>query len=362
MVNIKKGITGKPASSERLVSFFKKNEQLNGLFYIGYPILFAAGESLTIDALWISKEYGIIVFDLIEGTNFDNRQKIQDNLYGLLEAQLTGYPFLKRGRELAVNIEIISFAPGCTKQNTSYLVAFSDTDLFEILNKLRSWKNSELFNEVTSIIQSVVNLKIKNKRENVKRPDSKGAKIKNLEATIATLDNDQEEAVIEFFDGLQRIRGLAGSGKTIVLALKAALLHAQHPEWNIAVTFNTRSLKDQFKDLIARFCAETKRELPDWDKIRIINAWGKPRDAESERGLYYDVCYEHNIEYLDFKKAEIYAVENGRNPNQAFEVICNKALSEIKVFKEKYDAILVDEAQDLTEAFLNLCFRVLKKT
>ena len=31
----------------------------------------------------------------------------------------------------------------------------------------------------------------------------------------------QSKAVIETVDGVQRIRGLAGSGKTIVLALKA---------------------------------------------------------------------------------------------------------------------------------------------
>ena len=36
----------------------------------------------------------------------------------------------------------------------------------------------------------------------------------------------QGRAVIETVEGVQRIRGLAGSGKTIVLALKAAYLHA----------------------------------------------------------------------------------------------------------------------------------------
>ena len=61
------------------------------------------------------------------------------------------------------------------------------------------------------------------------KEDSQGAKLKQLENSIATLDNLQSKAVIETVDGVQRIRGLAGSGKTIVLALKAAYLHAQHP-------------------------------------------------------------------------------------------------------------------------------------
>ena len=43
-----------------------------------------------------------------------------------------------------------------------------------------------------------------------------------LEKSIATLDQQQNRAAIETVEGVQRIRGLAGSGKTIVLAIKAA--------------------------------------------------------------------------------------------------------------------------------------------
>ena len=52
------------------------------------------------------------------------------------------------------------------------------------------------------------------------------------------MDEWQKKATLEVPDGPQRIRGLAGTGKTIVLALKAAYLHTQHPEWNILVTFS----------------------------------------------------------------------------------------------------------------------------
>ncbi len=34
--------------------------------------------------------------------------------------------------------------------------------------------------------------------------------------------------------------------KTVVLALKATYLHATNPDLDIAVTFNTQALKDQF--------------------------------------------------------------------------------------------------------------------
>src|SRR3546814_1304624 len=74
--------------------------------------------------------------------------------------------------------------------------------------------------------------KSRSKRE-VYREDSRGAKLKSLENSIATLDHRQNKAVIETVDGVQRIRGLAGSGKTIVLALKAAYLHTQYPNWRL---------------------------------------------------------------------------------------------------------------------------------
>src|SRR3546814_13440107 len=69
---------------------------------------------------------------------------------------------------------------------------------------------------------------------------------------------------------------LAGSGKTIVLALKAAYLHTQYPNWRIAVTFHTRARKGQFRRLINHLCIEQSGEEPDWTKIRGINAWGAP--------------------------------------------------------------------------------------
>ena len=53
--------------------------------------------------------------------------------------------------------------------------------------------------------------------------------------------NGKKEAAFEVPDGPQRIKGLAGSGKTIVLALKAAYLHTQYPELKIGVTYYTRA-------------------------------------------------------------------------------------------------------------------------
>lgn len=361
MVEIKKGINHKPAASGLLIKYFKGRTDLEGHLYIGYPILFTEAGGKTIDALWVSKKFGVVAFDLVEGIDFNSSLDEQDKIYNLLDSQFRAHSNLKLNRkELAVNIEIITYAPTCPSiDDTDFKSASSNKELDNIFEELEDWKSPHLFESVLSIIQSVVNLKTRNRRENITKPDSRGAKVKKLENTIATLDNDQEEAVIEFYDGLQRIRGLAGSGKTIVLALKAAYLHAQNPNWKIAVVFNTRSLKVQFIDLINRFCIEKTRVAPDWERIKVVNAWGSPRDKENEKGIYYEVCSEQGIEYFDFRGAERYAIKKGKAKQPPLEVVSQKAIEEIKAFKQKYDAILVDEAQDLSESFLNLCYKLL---
>ena len=356
MIEIKKGITKKHVTSQILIDYFNSKMEFEGHLYIGYPILFTGEDSLTVDALWISEKYGIIIFDLIEDKNnyelFEERQNL---IFSKIESQLIAYPELKKGRrDFLVNIEIVSFASNIGISDIDNFIVSSIEDLDKFINNRPTWGNSVLFGKVLSILQSVVNLKTASKRI-IKDSNSKGAKVKELETTIATLDRNQEKAVIEYFEGIQRIRGLAGSGKTIVLALKAAYFHTQNPEWDIAITFNTRSLKEQFKDLITKFCVEKKRETPDWNKIKIVNAWGSPKDRDNEKGIYYDYCVTNGIEYFDFRKAR------SINPNNPFKEACINALKDNTIKSvEKYDVILVDEAQDLSEEFLNICYKFLK--
>lgn len=180
--------------------------------------------------------------------------------------------------------------------------------------------------------------------------NSRGGIIKALEAKIANLDQWQKKAAIESPDGPQRIRGLAGSGKTIVLALKAAYLHASNPDWDIAVTFNTRALYQQFKDLIRRFCFEHKNDEPDWTKLRILHAWGSARNP----GIYSEIASVNKLGVRDLAYAKSkYTTEH------VFGGICDELLAEMIAKGEPaqfFDALLIDEAQDLPRSFFELCY------
>ncbi len=353
MVTAITGTTNKPVSSDRLKNYFKNHSELNGILYIGYPIIGTVEGAYPIDALWISPNHGLVIFNLIEGKEVGNYQDDQDDSYNKVEARLKGHRELMRKRELQVSINVVTFAPAIVSplKDEDYPICNEDT-LTDQINEF-NWKNPEYFEMLVSVLQAISMIRKGRKKREVKKPESRGAKLQKLEESIANLDNAQGRAVIETVEGVQRIRGLAGSGKTIVLALKAAYLHAQHPEWKIAVTFNTRSLKGQFKQLINSFYIEQTNSEPDWDNLQIIHAWGS---SSKIPGIYYNFCVDNGIGYYDYLSAK-----RSFGRNFAFSGACEKALSEATAIKPMYDTILVDEAQDFPVSFLRLCYEILCK-
>ena len=355
MIVIRGGID-KPISSKSLADYLETKADIQGYLYLGYPIIGTIDGGYQIDALLLSEQHGAVIFHLIEGAYNDKIkfEAMQDENYTKLEAKLKQHKELTNKRELAVKLNSVSYAPAWTNRSnieSDYPILVNSKDLDNYL-KSQIWHDNCTYQKLISVIQSITTIRNRHKRGYVKQPDSKGAKLKKLEESIANLDRQQSTAVIETVEGVQRIRGLAGSGKTIVLALKVAYLHSKNPDWNIAVTFNSRSLKNQFKHFITLFTIEHKNEEPDWNKVDIIHAWGSP----SMRGIYYDICLNHNIEYFDFKTAESMATSYGKG----FDVACEKAYSDIKKFKKYYDVILIDEAQDFSPYFLRLCYGIIK--
>lgn len=348
------GSTEKPVSSNRLAEVLSAEGDLAGVLYIGYPIIGTPEGSFPIDALFISPLKGIVLIDLVEGKTLTDYARLQDDSYNKMLAKLLQHPALIRKRELQVKPKTLTFAPAITQlpNDDEHPICNSEN----VVSAIKSLDNidNQYFPTLVAVIQAISTLRRGRKKRELRQAESRGAKIKQLEDSIANLDSQQSAAVVETFEGVQRIRGLAGCGKTIVLALKVAYLHARHPDWLIAVTFNTRSLKKQFERLITTFVLEQANEEPDWEKIRILNAWGAPGGVD-RTGIYYEFCRDHGVEYLDFNAAK------GRvGSDKAFEYACDAALQGVKAFVPSYDAILVDEAQDFAPSFLLLCYEYLK--
>ena len=356
MVNIIIGSTPKPLASEELTKYFQMHSDLEGYLYIGYPIIGTVEGAYPIDALWISRERGLVIFNLVENKSIEGYEEIQDDCANKVESKLKGYKQLVDKRQLCVDINVITFAPsiGTLEEYNKHYPLCNANTLAKCISELE-WKEQEYYNDLVSVLQAISTIRKGRKRREASNANSKGAKLKALEDSIANLDNRQSQAVIETVEGVQRIRGLAGSGKTIVLALKAAYLHAQHPDWKIAITFNTRSLKGQFRRLINTFYIEQTNDEPDWDNLQIMHAWGSPGGGDNN-GIYYTFCIFNNVQYRDFRTAK-----NSFGPSDPFGETCKKALDEAKSnVMEIFDAVLVDEAQDFSPSFLRMCYDMLK--
>jgi len=358
-VHFIRGGNVKPVATQLLREALSKLKDISGECFFGYPLIATSEGKYAIDATLVSPEKGVVIFDLVEGSELGDYAARQDDLANKLEAKLRMHKELVKGRQLLPPIQAVTFAPAINNPQAitqnEYPVANVDS-LATVLSGFQWQGASEaLYQRTLSAIESLSSIRKGLSKRDTHRPDSRGAILKRLEDSIATLDRRQSRAVIETVDGVQRIRGLAGSGKTIVLALKAAYLHTQHPDWRIAVTFNTRSLKGQFRRFITAFCLEQSGEEPDWTKVRVVNAWGAP-GGEDRDGIYYEFCRATGQEFYDFRTASI----RFQGSDCAFDGACTAALQAASDPPELYDAILVDEAQDFAPSFLRLCYAILK--
>lgn len=349
----------KPEAANALVQLLSMAHPEQGYLYIGYPIVGSPLGPVKFDALLVSRVHGLVGFDLVEGVDIGSYEARLDDIASMLDVKLKPYPALKRGRDLRFQVNTITFAPA--KQNvpiTDYPYICTNRDnLIEEVKKLKAPPDPNLFESLLAAIQVVTSIRSGRQKRDPNKVNSRGARLKNVEESIANLDQHQSRAVIETVEGVQRIRGLAGSGKTIILALKVAYLHSQNEDWKIAVTFNTRSLKEQFKRLINGFTIEQTGTEPNWERISIINAWGGPGDKEQD-GIYHQYCREHGLSFFDFGTAK---ARFGAG-DAAFIGACTAALSQAANIEARplYDLILVDEAQDFPPEFLRLCHNFLR--
>jgi superfamily I DNA and RNA helicase len=165
--------------------------------------------------------------------------------------------------------------------------------------------------------------------------------IDSLRESLYELDLQQEHIGKEIPPGPQRIRGVAGSGKTVLLCQKAAHMHLKHPDWDIALVFFTRSLYDLMIGLldqwIRRFsCGEIQYDPKTNLKLQVLHAWG----AKEQPGFYGTICQYHG------KRRGTPKDTHEKQPNRGLIDLSRRLLEEIDI-QPMFDAILIDEGQDL---------------
>jgi superfamily I DNA and RNA helicase len=331
----------------------------NGVIYYGWP-QYSDYDAVKhpVDIALLAENIGLV---LIRVLATDNEKIIREAAESISQAsatavaQLVRSPLLRnRSRQLKVPVVPAIFAPEYDSGDVDGVETFnSEAAIIRFIDDLGEIALSEEeIEEARSILEGAKALTRPTKRS-VSNPERQRAAValSKLEEEIASFDHKQRQVALTMLRCPQRIRGLAGSGKTVILAMKAALAHLENPESRVLVTFYTRSLRDHLARLISKFYRHFGEGKPNWKRVDIRHGWGRKDLA----GVYREACLRAEVIPLSYAQASSEAAR-GQDP---FDYACRKLLETGKV-KAYYDLILIDEGQDFPSGFYELCFYLTK--
>lgn len=154
---------------------------------------------------------------------------------------------------------------------------------------------------------------------------------------IKTMDLHQENMAKQIGDKHRLIRGVAGSGKTLILASRAKMLARAHPNWKILVLCYGIPLSRSLKQMINQKISE-------------------PDDL-------FDLMHKETSENIQSSNIEVYNFHEWlRNNLRMKDTDINlllKKLNQNEAILPKYDAIMIDEGQDFESDWLKLLIHCL---
>jgi len=368
--NINEALVKKePAARALITSLYQINEEdpfSEAAIYHHFPIYPHQSSESTISAnvIFISKDHGVFIFQSVECSGrseleldsyFDSLSEIDRLIFAKILKESPGLQ--KNRRSLKVEILPIVYLnnyDGGNLLNTEFDVITNLAQLVELIKETHN-KDALCDNDYRDLkatlegSKGILRPKERDLRDEKDYTNSRGAILSAIENEIYNFDLEQKRAALFIIDGAQRIRGLAGSGKTVILAMKAALIHLQFPEAKVLYTYYTKSLHDVVKNLITRFYRQFADRDPNWNKIEIMHAWG----GKYLEGVYSNTCKRHNISPLNLSTARI------KNPENPFDYVCEE-LNKC-ILQEEYDYSIIDEAQDFPANFYRVCRQITKR-
>lgn len=180
--------------------------------------------------------------------------------------------------------------------------------------------------------------------------------LEQVKRKIILFDGDQSRFVYaENHDKKSKvfIQGLAGTGKTELLLHKLKDLYVKQKSSRIAFTcFNkilARNMKERIPDFFDFMRVE---EQIKWDeRLWVMPSWGLRGIHDS--GIYSYICSKYDLQYYSYAQIG------------SFEKACQHALDELNQRNDIeccFDYMLIDESQDFSLSFFNLCEKITKNT
>lgn len=340
----------------------RTHEQSLGLtessVYYDFPVFKDLDNDIIISQLFIiSRLHGILLVSFNEANDIqyivENEPLMEgiEQLHSIIFSRMLRNKMLRKSKTellFPINSFIFNNVLNSDGKASDVLCITSFKSLEEyLISKRVEPLDVEVYQELIATIEGAKGLLKPKERSVGDSTKIKGLVATEIEKEINSFDEFQKKAFINEIKGPERIRGLAGSGKTVVLALKAAITHLRDPEATIVYTFYTKSLYQHIQRLITRFYRQYDDKDPDWTKLKIIHAWG----SSATPGIYYDACVRNQLEYLNFSQAAV------KDPDKPFDYVCRTILKEPAI-QPIYDYIFIDEGQDFPESFIKLCLRL----
>lgn len=219
----------------RLYSLLNELEAEHKLFlsdaelYFDFPLYKDDDDQLVISPLMlVSRLYGVIIFYLSTSNDRDASSKILieeenlDNIYGQIFSRLVKQKNLRKTKKtLKISVESCIYAPHLTQAPNVKIdseIITSKAALEKFITDLEDIVEDSVYSESASTIEGGKGL-IRQKTRDIDgfSAKSKVAIVSQLESAISRFDAEQLSSCVNEVDGIERIRGLAGSGKTVVL-------------------------------------------------------------------------------------------------------------------------------------------------
>lgn len=302
--------------------------------YCGYPIINEDFKKEFVKGFFITKHKLLVLYE-----NEQEKAKFSSSLLN----------------HLTVDSSLIKISLEFPKYVST--INLESMDIDELSKEISSENllSIEDLKKINRAIQKSFNLTRTDDRE-ISNTNSLGAVIKKRNTYISNYDENQFNMVLKPVTKHQRVRGLAGSGKTILLLKKLAYLHYIDRKLKICFVFYTTSLRYSMVTLFKEFYKEydAYRE-PDFNYVKIFHAWG----GKGSRGFYSDLCELTSKEYMNYNDAK-----NSGEEGEPFEIVSKKLLSDLKndsSYIGTYDYVFVDEAQDFGINFFHLALKSLRQ-
>ncbi len=348
--------------AKEVVAIVTSMEIPDALCYVDFPA-YRDDEGITTRAevVLMSPHHGLIVIGTTSARHATDESlraaaESLEQTYSAVHGRLMkNKPLRKTKKELLYSAESMLYAPQL--QDEAHVDALVACNVQEVKARIDQFRRSEpiasdVVNETIATLDGSKSIVAQHRRE--VPPDSsakRGEAANKIEQRLAILDARQRAAALLPVNGPQRIRGIAGSGKTIVLAMKAVQLLLRNPAAKILYTFHTKSLHQHVARLIKRFYLQFAESEPDWTRIDIFYAWG----GRASPGVYFNAASAAGAPFFTFTQAEQH------DPGKGLHFACTTLLETERV-KPIYDYVLVDEGQDFPAAFIRLCGKLAKES